>query len=361
MDDGGTPGAAGPVEEGVPPAGTADGGPAEDGVCWQNRVSDKAFRDGLLALRGAAETHQVDVRLDDLVLALLAMAVRPVVLLAGPPGCGKSTLVRVLAHVLGKRPGRTFHEVVVQGHWENDGPLFAEQTGAIRTLLSSNGQSHLLLFDEVNLTRPEYFLTRFFYAVEHPDGRLDADLRLAPCRAFGTLNIDDTSRPPSPKVVDRCFLVELTQVPWDIDRPTAMGDIGRLPVLPGLPEPRDGGARTDERVDAVLMALHTAVADHDLRHDLLPSRRVLADTRAMLALQNRLDLEATGLLRRDDLVDHLLSSRILVKLSGAFEQIQPALDAIEQAVDGMEELHRTRRRLKLARQQAKLGFVSPWQ
>jgi len=63
----------------------------------------------------------------------------------------------------------------------------------------------------------------------------------------------------------------------------------------------------------------------------------------------------TSILRRE------VASRILVKLSGAFDQLEPALEALEKAVDGMEELPRTRRRLKLARQQARLGFVSPWQ
>jgi hypothetical protein len=74
-----------------------------------------------------------------------------------------------------------------------------------------------------------------------------------------------------------------------------------------------------------------------------------------------LDLQAKGLLSRDDLVDRVLASRILVKLSGAFDQVEPALSALESLAEGMEELRRTRSRLKLARQQSRLGFVSPWQ
>jgi hypothetical protein len=88
---------------------------------------------------------------------------------------------------------------------------------------------------------------------------------------------------------------------------------------------------------------------------------VLSDIKALLNLHHRLDLQGKGLLDRGDLADRLIASRILAKLSGAFEQLQPALDALEKAVDGVEELPRTGRRLKLARQQARLGFISPWQ
>jgi hypothetical protein len=175
------------------------------------------------------------------------------------------------------------------------------------------------------------------------------------------MNIDDSSRPPSPKVVDRCFLLELTQVSWDVERPTGLGNLTSLPLLPGLPSVSVDGASTDERVDAILRALHVVVAEHDLRQDFLPSRRALADIKALFSLHHRLDLQGKELLSRDDLVDRVLASRILVKLSGAFDQLEPALEALEKAVDGMEELPRTRRRLKLARQQARLGFVSPWQ
>jgi energy-coupling factor transporter ATP-binding protein EcfA2 len=327
---------------------------------WDTRTGDQEFTHALEALREALEKSQIKIAIDDLAVAVLALAARPFVLLAGPPGCGKSTLVRVVAHLLGKTPGRTFHEVAVQAHWENDDSLFGD-AGMLRCLVSETGQSHLVLFDEVNLTRPEYFLSRFFFAIEDGKGHISAKVKIAPCRAFGTLNIDDTSRPPSPKVIDRCFLLELGQVHWKDGGGVRIGDLAELPQFPGLPDVSVAGADSDERIELVLNALSQAVEDQNLRQDLLPSRRVLVDARVLLGLHHRLDLEARGLLSRVDLVDRLLSGRVLVKLTGAFEQLQPALDAVERAVDGMEELRRTKRRIRLARQQSRLGFVSPWQ
>ena len=332
----------------------------DGGLGWGSRIPDAQFSYALEELRDALKSAAPHQCFDDIVVALLALAVRPIVLLAGPPGCGKSTLVRMIAQVLGMESGKTFHEVAVQAHWENDSPLFAEK-GLLCHLLNDQSQSHIVLFDEFNLTRPEYYLSRMFYALDGGKGEITTGTKIAPCRVFGTMNIDDSSRPPSPKVIDRCFLLELEQVLWDAEGPVGLPDFGSIQPLSGLPVATVDGATTDPRIDDVLKVLHNAVFEYDLRHDLLPSRRVLSDIRALLGLHHRLDLKGKDLLSRDDLVDRVLASRVLVKLSGAFDQVQPALDALENLIDGMEELRRTRRRLKLARQQSRLGFVSPWQ
>lgn len=333
---------------------------AERHADWDNRVLDAEFSDALTSLRETLRERAPALQFDDIVVALLALSVRPIVLLAGPPGCGKSTLVRLISRILGKRLGYNFHDVAVQAHWTSDDALFGEK-GMLRVLEEQSGTAHLVLLDEFNLTRPEYYMSRLFHAFDSGSGELSAGRRLPSCRIFGTLNIDESSRPPSPKVVDRCFLLELSQVSHGSDGPAELPALDDLATLPGLPDIVQTGIVADERIEDVLGALYRAVHGKDLRHDLLPSRRVLSDIRAMLGLHHRLDLQGRSLLDRSDLVDRLISSRILVKLSGAYDQLGPALDALEAVVADVEELPRTQRRLKLARQQARLGFVSPWQ
>jgi hypothetical protein len=234
------------------------------------------FIESLQAFLTAAEEHGLDVPAADLLFTLLGLSVRPLVFLSGAPGCGKSTLARIVAHLLGRRSGKTFHDVPVQSHWSNDTPLFGDD-GLLRRLTDDLERTHLVLFDEVNLTRPEYYLARFFHALEHPNHA--SDLRIAPTLAIGTLNIDETSRAPSPKVLDRCFLVEMDQVPYDHQlRLRGAHRLGDLPVLSALPpSPERTPPMKDELLDALLHSLDKSVRDNGLREDILPSRRVMGD------------------------------------------------------------------------------------
>ena len=136
---------------------------------WSVRVADADVIGALARARDALAESAPHLRFDDIVVALLALAVRPVVLLAGPPGCGKSTLVRLIASLLGMRAGDRFREVAVQAHWADDGGLFGDN-GALAPLLTKTDGAHLILFDEFNLTRPEYYLSRLFHALDTDTG-----------------------------------------------------------------------------------------------------------------------------------------------------------------------------------------------
>jgi hypothetical protein len=251
----------------------------------------------------------------------------------------------------------------VQAHWLNDEPLFGEE-GLLRPLLEDRGQTHVVLFDEMNLSRPVYYLTRYFYTVDAADSAQSIGLNLAPSLAIGTLNIDDTSRPPSPKVIDRCFLVEVDQISHDhVLRPRGITELASLPVLPCLPRASDRPPPIENNVlKPLLDRFKGCVRENGLRIDFLPSRRTLCDISAALETHKELGEAAEQILSTNALVDRLIASRILVKLAGAVDQVAPVLQALEGFLEEKgAELPRTVQRVKLARLQAKLGFISPWQ
>ena len=223
--------------------------------------------------------------------------------------------------------------------------------------------THLVLFDEFNLTRPEFYLSRFFHALDAPGGQQPRVLPFRKALGIGTMNIDDTSRAPSPKVLDRCFLVEVSQVAFDRHRRSrADARISELPRLPGLPSRPNSAGSIEGQLEKLLAGLSRVVREHDLREDLLPSRRVLDDIRATVALHADLGPSARTILPAAELLDRLVSSRVLVKLSGAIEQVNPALEFLERFVDDEASAGfvRVKRRVALARRQSRLGFVSPW-
>lgn len=277
-----------------------------------------------------------------LYFGLLSVLTRSVVLVSGPPGAGKSTLVRNVARLLGLGSAPELHEVPVLPHWTEPPERIEE------------AHEGLVLLDEFNLAQPERYAWELINRARAPAD--DAGLLV-----FGTLNIDMASRPPSPKVLDRAFLLEV-EAPKSNERRDAPSVDELLPAWSlwgtGL-EAHDDAKRVDKIVDKI----RNAVEDNHLRQDMLPSHRALKDLHRFLGWHATLTAQSGDLVlaTNDQVIDAIVSARLLTRISGPVEQVDSLVEALEKTFK-LGKSPRCWRRLKLIRAQLdSMGFCSPWQ
>ncbi|PRP92412.1 5-methylcytosine-specific restriction enzyme B [Enhygromyxa salina] len=161
--------------------------------------------------------------------------------LTGLSGAGKTQLARQygLALAGGGEAARARVKIIaVQPGWYDPGPLLGyvnpiQPTAYVRTpvleflrqAVSRPEAPHVLILDEMNLSRPEQYLAPLLSAMEtgdridlHSEGDMhDGVEKRIPYPSnlviIGTVNMDETTHGLSDKVLDRAFTLEF----WDID------------------------------------------------------------------------------------------------------------------------------------------------
>jgi hypothetical protein len=195
-----------------------------------------------------ARVRDRGLTIDDLTLRSyhLALQTRPLVILAGISGTGKTRLTRLYADaVYAIPPGRTnpyYLVVPVQPDWHSARDLLGyynaltevfHATPFLQFLLRAAADPQAIYYvclDELNLARPEYYLAPILSAMETLDavielgappgevvlaggGSLREPFRLPlNVRLIGTVNVDESSFGLSDKLLDRANLIELTDV-----------------------------------------------------------------------------------------------------------------------------------------------------
>jgi len=365
------------------------------------------------ALRQHLESQGYVIGIEELATVLLLLAGRGWLILSGPSGTGKSSLVRHLSNAVGGK----FHDVQVKPNWvssEDSLGYYSEiaQTYVpgvlVAALMEAQEAPDALSFvrlDEMNLAPPEYYLAEVLSAGEEwhheQDGRLwSSRIQLPPAPVdadvpevrvadhvflIGTVNIDETTRTLSPKVLDRAAVMDLHHVDLFAAPTEAANTVGaaagapKVPALTALlrdrPRSLAGADCTVEQLDAVATLL-TALVDVAVPLGGPIGYRQRDAVVALVALSERHGFSAV--LSRDSVLDIGLRTCVLPKWQGSTPVAASALRRalavvleIEVDDDASVEALRTQvavsrfprtseRLLLMLNQYDQLGYFSAW-
>ena len=189
----------------------------------------------------------------------VALQTKPLVILPGISGTGKTRLTRLYAdavyNVAAGQENEHYLLVAVQPDWHNARDLLGyynaltstfHPTPFLRFLLraaADPAMPYYVCLDEMNLARPEYYLAPILSALETEDHQIDLGVPGATVetttgetlqnpfrlplnmRITGTVNVDESTHTLSDKLLDRENVIELTDVDLAAFRQSYRGTI----------------------------------------------------------------------------------------------------------------------------------------
>lgn len=279
------------------------------------------------------------------------------VILSGLSGTGKTSLAQRYAYAVhGITSLRTedplFFWCRVRPDWTDPSGLLGHYdvfSGKylvppfLDALLTANAYPSSPVFvclDEMNLARVEYYLADVLSAMETPDSRLqlhtqasafegDSGVRVAktvpwPSNIFiiGTINVDETTNMPSPKVLDRAVLIDISEI-----------DVNAIITKLATETPRLKWAA--EFCGSTLWQLYTTLKKHQLAFGF----RTIDEVVRYVAFAADAKTNVEG--RR--VLDEQINQKILTKLRGTQEQAGMIVD-LKVLLDGFDLCNETLKR-----------------
>ncbi len=204
-------------------------------------LSNFSFKDIHETIANSQFTFSIDI-IRDLHLNLTALDDKHFVILNGISGTGKTQLSRLYANAVygldyeSENPYLTI--IPVRPDWMDATALFGYyssfekkyvMTEFLQILISAQKERdkpHFIVLDEMNLARVEYYLSDYLSAVEsrkeillhNREDVTDIPQKISiPPNVYvlGTINVDETTHSLSDKVLDRAFVMTLSDVDFD--------------------------------------------------------------------------------------------------------------------------------------------------
>ncbi|WP_078551696.1 McrB family protein [Bacillus alkalicellulosilyticus] len=269
----------------------------------------------------------------DLHLNLTALDDKHFVLLSGISGTGKTQLSRLYANAvygLEYEQNNPYLTIIpVRPDWTDASALFGyyssfekryvktEFLSVLLHALKERDKPHFILLDEMNLARVEYYLSDYLSAVEsrkevplHQDEEttdIPQKIIIPPnVYLLGTINVDETTHSISDKVLDRAFVMTLS----DVDFETYWNRVS----------PHIKGALEKEFL--LLKDLHSMLLQFELHFGYRTMGEMLNKLYANRQLPEEHQLDSI------DALDRVISEKVLPKVRGD-ERISDLLEQLE--------------------------------
>jgi hypothetical protein len=279
---------------------------------------------------------------------LAALMTKGFVILTGLSGSGKTRLALDAGRCLGAA-----RLIPVRPDWTDSKGAFGylnpltgtyQRTPALDFILAAEKHSevpYFLVLDEMNLAHVERYFSDVLSAVEsrepiplHDQEQVQTEQGV-PCQLFlppnlmivGTVNIDETAYPFSPKVLDRAFVIDMSQMdlPAFLANARPNPESKDSPVAVSLVPLRDWrGLPVEEADQEWLLDVHDTFNQHGWPF----GYRVAEESLAFLGHARLLGLDD------DSARDHLLISKMLPKLHGNRTKLESLIVGLRAFLNG---------------------------
>lgn len=297
------------------------------------------------------------ISFEDLCNFYLSLKTKPLVILAGISGTGKSRLVRLFAEAVGALPNNGQYRIIsIKPDWNDSSDLFGYKDfnqkfvpGSLFLTVfeaskpENKNKPYFLCLDEMNLARVEYYLSDYLSISETrkrqgkqivtetllPKGYLTEEDVYATLSIpdnlylIGTVNMDDTTFAFSRKVLDRTNTIEFSEVRLEeLDFPKSKP----MPIEKGNDFLKTGYLSLQEALnkdDSYVMEVNSII---------IHVNNILAETNLQFGYRVRdeivyymLEARINNLLDQDMAMDYQILQKVLPPLSGSDYYLKSAL------------------------------------